>query len=65
MAANLLKKMPDDTQVCVYDISSDLMERFVKEGDGRVQACGSSKEVADKCVGHSHPTLPSCGNGLF
>lgn len=50
MATNLLKKMPDDTKFCVYDIASDLVEKFVQEGNGRVQACGSSKEVADKCV---------------
>lgn len=53
MARNLLKKMPDGTQFFVFDVSSSAMEKFVQEGKGRVTACGSSREVAERSVGHA------------
>lgn len=52
MATNLLNKMSSEIQFYVYDISQELVDKFVKDGNGRVHACGSSKEVADKCVRH-------------
>ncbi|KAK1028204.1 hypothetical protein LTR33_017377, partial [Friedmanniomyces endolithicus] len=48
MATNLLKKMSEDTQFYVYDVVQDSVDRFVKDGAGRVHACASSKEVTDK-----------------
>lgn len=56
MATNLLNKMDSDTQFHVYDVSQELVDKLIREGNGRVHACGSSKEVADKCVCHcSYP----------
>lgn len=52
MATNLLKKMDPDTQFHVYDVSQELVNKFVNDGNGRVHACNSSKGVADKCVCH-------------
>ena len=61
MAGNLLKKMPD-AEFFVYDVIQDSIDKFVKDGDGRVQACSNSKEVADKSVCHAlkytSPPLP-------
>lgn len=53
MATNLLKKM-EDAEFYVYDVVQDSIDKFVKEGNGRVHACASSKEVADKSVCLSH-----------
>lgn len=50
MALNLLKKTGSDTQLFVYDVVQDSIDALVKEGQGRVNACGSSKEVTDKSV---------------
>jgi len=52
MANNLLNKMPD-AEFFVYDVIQDSIDKFVKDGNGRVQACASSKEVADKSVCHA------------
>ncbi|TKA77823.1 hypothetical protein B0A55_04599 [Friedmanniomyces simplex] len=48
MATNLLKKMGDETQFYVYDVVQEFIDKFVKDGAGRVHACGSTKEVTDK-----------------
>ena len=53
MARNLLKKMPEDTQFFVYDVVSSAVDKFVQEGEGRVKACASSREVAERSVGHA------------
>lgn len=50
MARNLLKKMDSTTHFYVYDVVQENIEAFVKEGEGSVHSCGSSKEVADKSV---------------
>ncbi|CAK4033721.1 3-hydroxyisobutyrate dehydrogenase, mitochondrial [Lecanosticta acicola] len=48
MAKNLLKKMDAETQFYVYDVMQENVENLVREGEGRIHACESSKEVADK-----------------
>ncbi|KXL47601.1 hypothetical protein M433DRAFT_63996 [Acidomyces richmondensis BFW] len=48
MAGNLLKKLSSDTHFYVYDVLPEALEKFVKDGDGRVDACATSREVADK-----------------
>ncbi|EMC96357.1 hypothetical protein BAUCODRAFT_70484 [Baudoinia panamericana UAMH 10762] len=48
MAGNLLKKMSNDTQFYIYDVVPDAVKRLVEEGQGRVHACVSSREVTDK-----------------
>lgn len=55
MATNLLQKMDSSTEFYVYDVMP--MDEFVKRGEGRVKACGSSKEVADKSVCHASSSL--------
>lgn len=50
MAQNLLRKMDKSTNFYVYDVIQESIDEFVKAGDGRVKACSSSKEVADKSV---------------
>jgi len=50
MARNLLKKMGSDTHFFVFDVVQDSIDTLVKEGQGKVHGCGSSKEVADKSV---------------
>jgi UDP-N-acetyl-D-mannosaminuronate dehydrogenase len=50
MATNLLKKMSPDTKFYVFDVMKESVETFVQRGEGRVEACGNSKEVADKSV---------------
>ncbi len=50
MATNLLKKTDKSTTIYVFDVVKDVVEKFVEAGEGRVKACSSSKEVADKSV---------------
>lgn len=52
MATNLLKKMSSETTFFVYDVVQKNIDDFVnsEHAKGRVTACGSSKEVADKSV---------------
>jgi len=50
MARNLVVKMSSDTQFYIYDVVRDSIDKLVNDGQGRVHACGSSKEVADKSV---------------
>lgn len=57
MARNLLKKMDDDTQFFVFDVVQESIDTFVADGNGRVHACGSSREVADKSVCPPHHPL--------
>ncbi|KAK5674966.1 hypothetical protein LTS10_012378 [Elasticomyces elasticus] len=48
MATNLVNKTSGDTQLYVYDVVQESIDKLVEEGGGKVHACGSSKEVADK-----------------
>ncbi|KAK6429739.1 hypothetical protein LTR95_014113 [Oleoguttula sp. CCFEE 5521] len=48
MARNLLQKMDSETHFYVFDVSADSMRQLVDEGQNRVHACSSSKDVADK-----------------
>ena len=50
MATNLLNKMDKSTTFYVFDVVEEFVKKFVEAGDGRVKACASSKEVADKSV---------------
>jgi 3-hydroxyisobutyrate dehydrogenase len=50
MVRNLLGKMKSETQFYIYDVVQKSIDDFVEEGQGRVHACGSSKEVADLSV---------------
>ncbi len=50
MATNLVKKMDKSTVFYVYDVVEESVKKFVEAGEGRVTACSSSKEVADKSV---------------
>ena len=50
MATNLVKKMDKSTTFYVYDVVEEAVMKFVEAGEGRVKACASSKEVADKSV---------------
>ena len=50
MLRNLLGKMDNETQFYIYDVVQKSIDDFVEEGQGRVHACSSSKEVADLSV---------------
>lgn len=50
MVRNLLAKMKDKTQFYVYDVVQESIDQLVRDGQGRVHACSSSKEVADNSV---------------
>ena len=50
MVRNLLDKMESHTQFYVYDVVQESIDKFVQDGNGRVHACSSSKEVADNTV---------------
>lgn len=50
MIRNLLKKMSEDTQFFIHDVVRESVDKLVEEGKGRVHACESSVEVADKSV---------------
>lgn len=50
MVRNLLSKMKDNTQFYVYDVVQESIDQFVRDGQGRVHACSSSKDVADNSV---------------
>lgn len=50
MAKNIIEKTSNDTQLFVYDVVQDSIDKLVNDGKGRVHVCGSSKEVADKSV---------------
>ena len=50
MATNLLKKMDQQTTFYVFDVVEESIKKLVDAGEGRVKACKSSKEVADKSV---------------
>ena len=56
MIRNLLEKMEKETQFYIYDVVQKSMDDFVEEGQGRVHACSSSKEVADVSVTLPHRT---------
>ena len=63
MATNLVKKMDKDTTFYVFDVVEESVKNLVEAGEGRVKACKSSKEVADKSVRHQlltclHINLP-------
>jgi 3-hydroxyisobutyrate dehydrogenase len=50
MVRNMLAKMECDTHFYVYDVIQKSIDEFVQDGQGRVHACNSSKEVADNSV---------------
>lgn len=50
MAKNLVKKMDKQTTFYVFDVVEESIKKLVEAGEGRVKACGNSKEVADKSV---------------
>lgn len=52
MATNLLRKTSKDTKIYVYDVIQDSMDKVLslEEAKGRVEACESSRAVADKSV---------------
>ena len=50
MLRNLLGKMERETQFYVYDVVQKSIDDLIAEGQGRVHACNSSKEVADHSV---------------
>jgi 3-hydroxyisobutyrate dehydrogenase len=50
MVRNMLAKMESDTQFYVYDVIQKSIDEFVQDGQGRVHACISSREVADNSV---------------
>lgn len=50
MVRNLLAKMEGDTQFYVYDVIQESIDGLVQDGQGRVHACSSSKDVADNSV---------------
>jgi 3-hydroxyisobutyrate dehydrogenase len=52
MVRNMLAKMESDTDFYVYDVIRESIDKLVQEGQGRVHACNSSKEVADNSVCH-------------
>lgn len=58
MARNLLKKTDADTKFYIYDVVPEAVEKFVKDGQGRVQTCSSSKEVAERSVRRKPPFTP-------
>lgn len=55
MATNLLNKTDNETQIFVYDVVQDAIDKLVEKGQGRVKACSSSKEVAGKSVSPCTP----------
>jgi hypothetical protein len=57
MSRNLLGKMDNETQFYVYDVVQKSIDDFVEEGQGRVHACSSSKEVADRSVCYTNSNL--------
>ncbi|KAL3426705.1 3-hydroxyisobutyrate dehydrogenase [Phlyctema vagabunda] len=47
MAANLVKKLPSDFTISVFDVSPNTLSKFQEEmNTDRVRICGSSKDVA-------------------
>ena len=64
MVRNLLAKMETDSQFYVYDVVQDSIDDLVKDGQGRVHACSSAKDVADNSVRQLHNpsmhTLQTC-----
>jgi len=56
MSRNLLGRMDNETQFYIYDVVQKSIDDFVEEGQGRVHACSSSKEVADRSVCYTNRT---------
>lgn len=50
MIRNLLTKMASETKFFVHDVVRESVDKLAEEGKGRVHACESSIEVADKSV---------------
>jgi hypothetical protein len=59
MLRNLLGKMENETQFYVYDVVQKSIDDIVEDGQGRVHACSSSKEVADRSVCYTNRKLSS------
>lgn len=50
MAVNLLRKLETGTQLHVYEVSSQALEKFKQEAPGLVSVCSSASEVAEEFV---------------
>jgi 3-hydroxyisobutyrate dehydrogenase len=50
MVENLTKKLPSSSKIYVYDVSEQAVNTIEAENKGKVYACSSSKEVAEKSV---------------
>lgn len=52
MFSNLVSKLPPTTTVHFYDVNPDSVERGLKESGAvaKLDACNSSREVAEKSV---------------
>jgi 3-hydroxyisobutyrate dehydrogenase len=50
MVENLTKKLPSSSKIYVYDVSQQAVNKIEAENKGKVCACSSSKEVAEKSV---------------
>jgi 3-hydroxyisobutyrate dehydrogenase len=61
MVRNLLAKMEDKTQFYVYDVVQESIDQLVRDGQGRVHACSSSKEVADNSVRQPRTSIQTTG----
>lgn len=53
MAAQLRRKIPKSSELCIFDVDHTVLERFVEEvsGQGVVTIGSNAREVADKSVG--------------
>jgi 3-hydroxyisobutyrate dehydrogenase len=55
MVENLVKKLPPKTEIYVFDVSEEAMERITTNNQSRVYSCHNAKEVAEKSVS-THPS---------
>jgi 3-hydroxyisobutyrate dehydrogenase len=50
MVENLVAKLPPSAKIFVFDVSKEALKRITVQNQGRVQACSSAKEMAEKSV---------------
>lgn len=50
MVKNLVKKLPQPVNVYVFDLVTQQMHVLSSHSNGKVEPCGSAKDVADKVV---------------
>lgn len=62
MAAQLRRKIPRSSELCIFDVDHTVLERFVEEvsGQGVVTIGSNAREVANKSVGR----IASIMNGV-